>query len=60
MLKPDGYNVTGCDHEDITFSNLRQYYQGISECYYNNLWKLVMAENPTQFKDHHLETGLCK
>ena len=60
MLKPDAYNVTGCDHLDVTFADLRQYRQDISARYYDNLRKLLRADNPTQFKDRRLDTGLCK
>ncbi len=28
--------------------------------YHNNIGRLLGANNPTQFKDRHLETGLCK
>lgn len=60
MLKPDAYDVAGCDHDDILLSDLRQYQQGISARYHDNLIKLLRAENLTQFKDRRLETGLCK
>lgn len=60
MLKPDDYNVTGCDHGDVSFSDLKRYRQDTSTRYYDNLWKLLRADNPTQFKDRRLETGLCK
>jgi hypothetical protein len=60
MLKPKAYNVIGCDHEDIMFSDLKQYCQDITAWYNENLRRLVAADNPTQFKDCHLDTGLCK
>jgi len=60
MLKPDDYNITGCDHGDVSFSDLKQYRQDVSTRYYDNLWKLLRADNLTQFKDRCLETGLCK
>jgi hypothetical protein len=60
MLKPNVYSVPGCDHEDITFTDLRRYKQDVSVRYHNNLRRLLQAENPTQFKDRRLETGLCK
>jgi hypothetical protein len=28
--------------------------------YHNNLWRLLRANNLTQFRDHYLNTGLCK
>jgi hypothetical protein len=60
MLKPDAYNVIGCDHEDVTFSDLRQYQQDVSRRYYDNLGRLLEADNLTQFKDRRLDTELCK
>jgi len=51
MLKPEAYNVAGCDHEDIMFSDLKRYRQDISVQYNQNLRRLLAAENPTQFKD---------
>jgi len=60
MLKPDAYNVAGCDHGDVLLSDLRWYQQGISARYHDNLIKLLGAENPTRFKDCRLKTGLCK
>jgi hypothetical protein len=60
MLKPDAYEVTGCDHDDVTFSDLRRYQQGVSARYHDNLCRLLRANNPTQFKDYRLDTGLCK
>jgi len=60
MLKPNAYKVTSCDHNDIMFSDLKQYQQGIFVHYHDNLCKLLVANNPTQFKDRHLDTGLCK
>ena len=60
MLKPDAYEVTGCDHDDITFSDLKRYQQGVSARYNDNLHRLLGAENQTQYKCRRLETGLCK
>ena len=60
MLKPNVYNVTGCNHEDVTFSDLKQYREGISVRYHDNLGRLLRAENLTQFRDCRLDTGLCK
>ena len=60
MLKPNMYNVTGCNHEDVTFSDLKQYREGISVHYHDNLGRLLRAKNLTQFRDRHLDTGLCK
>jgi hypothetical protein len=60
MLKPNAYNITGCDHEDITFADLKCYQQDISMCSHDNLCRLLRADNPMQFKDRHLNTGLCK
>ena len=60
MIKPDAYEVTGCDHDDITFSDLKRYREGVSARYNDNLQRLLGAENQTQYKDRRLETGLCK
>ena len=60
MLKPEAYDVAGCDHNDVLFSDLRRYQQDVSTRYRDNLRKLLVAENPTRFKDRRLETGLCK
>lgn len=60
MLKPEAYNVAGCDHNDVLLTDLRQHQQDVSTRYNNNIMKLLRAENPTQFKDRRLETGLCK
>ena len=59
LLKPDAYIITGCDHDDVTFSDLKWYQHDISACYHNNIWRLLEAVNLTQFKDRH-DTGLCK
>ena len=60
MLKSEGYDVAGCDHNDITLSNLKQYQKDVSAHYHTNLWRLLGANNPTQFKDRCLNTKLCK
>ena len=60
MLKPEAYDVVGCDHNDVLLSDLRRYQQGVLTRYQDTLIKLLRAENPTWFKDRHLETGLCK
>lgn len=60
MLKPDNYDMAGCDHEDVTFLDLKQYWWDMSVHYHRNLQRLLGARNPTQYKDCHLETGLCK
>ena len=60
MLKPEGYTIMGCDHNDITFSDLRWFRQDVSAQYHDNLWKLLQANNSMQFKDHCLNTGLYK
>ena len=60
MLKPEGYNVTGCDHDDVTFSDLKRYQKDASARYHDNIWKLLGANNPAQFRDRRLETGLSK
>ena len=60
MLKPDNYDVAGCNHDDVTFSDLKRYQQDMSGRYCRNLQRLLGAANLSQYKDYHLETGLCK
>ena len=60
MLKPDNYDVPGCDHDDLTFSNLKRFQQDVSARYCRNLQRLLEARNLSQYRDRHLETGLCK
>ena len=60
MLKPNNYDIAGCDHNNITFSHLKQYQQDVSSRYQRNLRRLLEASNLLQYKDHCLKTGLCK
>ena len=60
MLKPNNYDIAGCDHDDIMFSCLKQYQQDMPSHYSRNLQRLVGANNLSQYKDRCLETGLCK
>ena len=60
MLKPNNYNVGGCTHDDVTFLDLKMYRQNVSLRYHNNINQLLHAQNPTQYRDHRLETGLVK
>src|SRR5258708_2250768 len=43
MLKPNTYSIIGCNHDDISFSDLRRYQQGVSMCYHDNLRRLLGA-----------------
>jgi hypothetical protein len=60
MLKPNNYDIAGCDHDDITFSCLKRYQQDVPSRYSRNLQRLLGANNLSQYKDRRLETGLCK
>jgi hypothetical protein len=60
MLRPESYNVAGCDHNDIMLSDLKRYKMDVSAHYRDNLWRLLGADNPMQFREHCLETGLSK
>jgi hypothetical protein len=60
MLKPNNYDIAGCNHDDITFSCLKQYQQDVPSRYSRNLQRLLGANNFSQYKDRRLETGLCK
>lgn len=60
MLKPEAYNVAGCNHNNIIFSDLMQHQNETSAHYQNNLYRLLRANNLTQYKDCHFKTRLCK
>jgi hypothetical protein len=57
LLKPDNYTVEGCDHGDISFTNIPSCSQ-IN--YVANLRHLMASPNETQYKKRRLETGISK
>ena len=42
MLKPEAYAIAGCNHDDVTFSDLRRYQKDVSIRYHNNLGRLLV------------------
>lgn len=60
MLKPIDYNVNGCSHDDVTFSDLQKFQSSIPQVYRENLNHLIGAPNITQYQKRRLETGICK
>lgn len=60
LLKPSNYNVQGCDHNDVSYSDLGRFREDIAQRYRTNLKILCNSRNPTQYKDNRLETGICK
>ena len=56
-LKPDHYNIPGCDHNDIDVRNIPR----VSSIEYKeNLAHLQGATNETNFKERRRETGISK
>ena len=60
MSKPEEYTIQGCDHGDITFSDLHAFRQNPSARYEHNLRYLLVSQNNKTYKARRLETGLCK
>ena len=60
MSKPEEYTIQGCDHGDITFSDLHAFQQNPSARYEHNLQYLLVSQNNKTYKAHRLKTGLCK
>jgi hypothetical protein len=60
MLKPDNYNLAGCDHPDVTFAQLHEFRHGCADRYKANLEHLLGAQNHNQYTTRRLSTGLCK
>ena len=56
-LKPDHYNISGCDHGDI---NIRHIPRVSPAEYKENLAYLLGATNETNFKERRRETGITK
>jgi hypothetical protein len=57
LLKPAGYTLAGCDHNDIDIYNLPKASSGQ---YTENLNRLLLSETDAQFKSNRKVTGLCK
>jgi hypothetical protein len=57
LFKPTNYTVDGCDHGDISFTNLPSCSQAN---YIANLHHLTSSPNETQYRKQWLETGISK
>ncbi|KAK7446694.1 hypothetical protein VKT23_014389 [Stygiomarasmius scandens] len=61
LLKPDNYDVEGCDHPDVDPKDIRRVYsQGLEERYLRNLQKVAASRNQTQYTKNRRETGIVK
>ena len=57
LLKPNNYNVEGCDHADINPSSIA--FRAFNN-YEENLKTLIESPNDTQYKKRRLQTGIVK
>jgi hypothetical protein len=57
MLKPHNYTIAGCDHPDISASDIRV---NRSSVYLENLEKLLKARNITHYAKLRKETGISR
>ena len=57
LFKPLGYNVEGCDHDDISYATLPT---SSLNTYHDNLRYLMASPNESQYKKRRLETGISK
>lgn len=57
LLKPHGFVMPGCDHEDISHTALPS---TSTQLYSTNLHFLLESPNETQYKKRRLETGISK
>lgn len=55
LLKPDDYDVPGCNHDDIDSRNI---YDGSPLEYQQNLDYLLNSRNPTDYKQRRKDTGI--
>ena len=55
LLKPDGYEVVGCNHGDIDPTEVRN---GNCEVYCTNLSYLLHSRNVTDYKTRRRDTGI--
>ncbi|THH07169.1 hypothetical protein EW146_g9401 [Bondarzewia mesenterica] len=60
-LKPDDYQVEGCDHDDY-LPRSRPYPSSydVETRYQSNLAYVIASPNQTQYKARRLTTGICK
>lgn len=61
-LKPDNYNVAGCDHDDVNLETLLSSFtsEEASSRYRKNLLFVEQSPTAAEFKKRRLETGICK
>ncbi len=61
-LKPDNYNLDGCDHGDVDLEGIlsRLNSQTATHSYFNDLKKILIVDSKVQYKRTQLETGICK
>ena len=57
LLKPNNFTVSGCSHDDISFTSLPTCSLSLFQ---QNLQYLVESPNDTQYKRRRLETGISK
>ena len=57
LLKPQGYDVEGCTHDDIDITDLPKPSRAK---YIDNLCYLVASPNETQYRTHRLATGISR
>ena len=57
LLKPNDYAIEGCDHDDISITNLPSFSQANYE---SNLRHLMASPNDTAYKKRRLNTGISK
>ena len=60
MMKPNDYIMDGCDHDDVTFRDLRQFRDQITQRYEERLEYLCSSPNLTQYNHRRLQTGITK
>jgi len=65
-MKPDGYTVEGCSHDDIDLVNLVNAFRqeqssgAVQVRYESNLARVMSSNSKTLYEKSRLETGICK
>ena len=60
MKKPNNYEMQGCDHGDVTLTQMKEFRQTTQLRYTTNLLKILAVHNNAQYKKERLATGLAK
>lgn len=60
MKKPNDYEMQGCDHGDITLTQMQEFCETIQIQFATNLHKILAVKNNAQYKKECLATGLAK